>query len=325
MSKELTELGVLLAAYKRMLLIRRMEEALIDYYFKNKVMSFVHFYVGQEAVAVGVCDALSSDDKVLGNHRSHGHYLAKGGDPGRMVAELLGRSTGCCGGNGGSMHMIDKSVNFIGSTPILGSVAPISAGSALTQKLKRSPHITASFFGDGASEEGVVYETLNFAALFKLPLLLVVENNLYSVMTKLHDRRSTDHDLGKIAEGFGVQYLKADGNDYLDVSRKAKSLVEGIKSDRKPALLECITFRHMAHSAPICDDKIGYREIDTPENRSREDSVLKLERIIIGAGGEADLRSIQAEVEAVVVGAMDFGVGSPYPEQTEIFKHVYHE
>jgi pyruvate dehydrogenase E1 component alpha subunit len=325
MSEEPTELCVLLAAYKRMLLIRRMEEALIDYYFKNKVMSFVHFYVGQEAVAVGVCDALSPGDKVLGNHRSHGHYLAKGGDPGRMVAELLGRSTGCCGGNGGSMHMIDKSVNFIGSTPILGSVAPISAGSALTQKLKKSPHITASFFGDGASEEGVVYETLNFAALFKLPLLLVVENNLYSVMSKLHDRRSADHDLGKIARGFGMQYLRADGNDYLDVSRKAKSLVAGIKADQKPALLECITFRHMAHSAPICDDKIGYREIDTPENRTREDSVLKLEKIIVGLGGEADLKSIQTEVEAVVSRAMEFGVESPYPEQSEIFKHVYHE
>ena len=325
MSEKTTQLDVLLAAYKRMLLIRRMEEALIDYYFKNKVMSFVHFYVGQEAVAVGVCDALSPDDKVLGNHRSHGHYLAKGGDPGRMVAELLGRSTGCCGGNGGSMHMIDKSVNFIGSTPILGSVAPISAGSALTQKLKKSPHITASFFGDGASEEGVVYETLNFAALFKLPLLLVVENNLYSVMSKLHDRRSVDHDLGKIAMGFGVQYLRADGNDYLDVSQKAKMLVAGIKSDRKPALLECITFRHMAHSAPICDDKIGYREIDTPENRTREDSVLKLERIITGLGGDAELESIRADVEVVVSAAMEFGVESPYPEQSEIFKHVYHE
>ena len=325
MSEKTTQLDVLLAAYKRMLLIRRMEEALIDYYFNNKVMSFVHFYVGQEAVAVGVCDALSPDDKVLGNHRSHGHYLAKGGDPGRMVAELLGRSTGCCGGNGGSMHMIDKSVNFIGSTPILGSVAPISAGSALTQKLKKSPHITASFFGDGASEEGVVYETLNFAALFKLPLLLVVENNLYSVMSKLHDRRSVDHDLGKIAMGFGVQYLRADGNDYLDVSQKAKMLVAGIKSDRKPALLECITFRHMAHSAPICDDKIGYREIDTPENRTREDSVLKLERIITGLGGDAELESIRADVEAVVSAAMEFGVESPYPAQSEIFKHVYHE
>lgn len=314
-----------LNAYKKMFLIRRMEEALIKYYFDNKVMSFVHFYVGQEAVAVGVCDNLEHDDNVLGNHRSHGHYLAKGGDPKAMTAELLGKVTGCCRGKGGSMHMIDKSVNFIGSTPILGSVAPISAGSALTQKILKKNNITVSFFGDGASEEGVVYETVNFAALFKLPLLLVIENNLYSVMSKLGDRRSPKYDVSKIVDGLGASYLKADGNDYFDVYEKARKAVDIIKNEGRPCVLECQVFRHMAHSAPITDDKIGYREIDTPENREKEDSVKKLRRYLLQYYSEEDIIKIESEINEIVNDSIDFAVNSSLPDKKELFTDVYYE
>ena len=314
----------MIKAYKQMFLIRKLEESLVKYYFDNKIMSFVHFYVGQEAVAVGVCENLKHNDNVLGNHRSHGHYLAKGGDPNRMVAELLGKVTGCCRGKGGSMHMIDKSVNFIGSTPILGSVAPISAGSALTQKLTNSDNITVSFFGDGASEEGVVYETINFASLFKLPLLLVVENNLYSVMSKLNDRRSEKHDLEKIVTGFGAKYYKANGNDFFDVYDKTKLAIENIKEHKQPVVLECVVFRHMAHSAPICDDKIGYRELDKPENREKEDSVKNLRIELLKEFSELDIILVEDEVNLQVKSAMDFGVNSPYPEHEELYKDVYH-
>ena len=316
----------LVAAYQKMFLIRRTEEALVKYYFDNKIMSFVHFYIGQEAVAVGVCQNLELGDKVLGNHRSHGHYLAKGGDPQKMVAELLGKAGGCCRGKGGSMHMIDKSVNFIGSTPILGSVAPISAGSALTQKLTKSKNITVSFFGDGASEEGCVYETLNFSALFKLLLVLVVENNLYSVNSKLTDRRSAAHSLDKIVDGFGLNYFRADGNDYLDVSQKARVAIDSVKNTGTPSVLECITFRHMAHSAPICDDKIGYREIDTPENRKKEDSLFKLRAHILENGtDEAILLQIEAETEEIVSEAIKYAENSPLPDKEELMKDIYHE
>lgn len=314
-----------LNAYKKMFLIRRMEEALIRYYFDNKVMSFVHFYVGQEAVAVGVCDNLEHDDNVLGNHRSHGHYLAKGGDPKAMTAELLGKITGCCRGKGGSMHMIDKKVNFIGSTPILGSVAPISAGSALTQKILNKNNITVSFFGDGASEEGVVYETINFAALFKLPLLLVIENNLYSVMSKLGDRRSAKYDVSKIVDGLGASYFKADGNDYFDVYEKTRKAVDIIKNEGRPCVLECQVFRHMAHSAPITDDKIGYREIDTPENREKEDSVKKLRRYLLQYYSEEDILKIEDEINETVKDSIDFAVNSPLPDKKELFTDVYYE
>lgn len=314
-----------LNAYRKMYLLRKMEEELVEYYRIHKVMSFVHFYIGQEAVAVGICDALEHDDRVFGNHRSHGHYLAKGGNPGKMVAECLGKATGCCRGKGGSMHMIDKSVNFIGSTPILGSVVPISAGSALQQKLTGAKNITVAFYGDGASEEGVVYETMNVSALFKLPLLLVVENNFYSVMSRLKDRRSDKYDLQKIAEGFGLKYLRADGNDYLDVADKAKQAVDLIKNHNQPVVLECITFRHMAHSAPIKDDGAGYREIDTIEYRNREDSVFRMRSDLLAVVNEEVIRGVENEVDQIVADAIEFGANSPYPSQDELYKDVYHE
>jgi len=315
----------ILQAYKKMFLIRRIEEDLVKHYFENKIMSFVHFYIGQEAVAVGVCENLNHEDNAFGNHRSHGHYLAKGGDPNRMVAELLGKVTGCCRGKGGSMHMIDRSVNFVGSTPILGSVAPISAGSALTQKLNNSENITVSFFGDGASEEGVVYETINFASLFKLPLLLVVENNLYSVMSKLKDRRSESHNLEKIVDGFGAKYYKADGNDFFDVYNKAKAAIENIKTNKQPSVLECITFRHMAHSAPICDDKIGYRDIDKMEDRQKHDSVKNLRTELLKEYSKTEIESVENEINANIKSAIDFGVTSPYPPHEDLYKDVYHD
>ena len=314
-----------LKAYQRMYLLRKMEEELVEYYRLHKVMSFVHFYIGQEAVAVGVCDALQHEDRVFGNHRSHGHYLAKGGDPNKMVAECLGKATGCCRGKGGSMHMIDKSVNFIGSTPILGSVAPIAAGSALQQKLTSSQSITVAFYGDGASEEGVVYETMNFSALFKLPLLLIVENNFYSVMSRLKDRRSENYNLQKIAEGFGLKYLRADGNDYLDVNEKAKSAVDSIKNHNQPVVLECITFRHMAHSAPIKDDAAGYREVDTIDYRNREDSVFRMRSDLVSHFSEDAIREVEQRVDGVVSDAIAFGANSPYPSQDELYKDVYHD
>lgn len=256
-----------LQAYKKMFLIRIAEQEIAAMYLRDKIMSFVHFYVGQEAVAVGVCDALIKADKVLGNHRSHGHYLARGGDLKKMVCELLGKENGSSRGKGGSMHMIDKSVNFIGSTPILGSIVPLACGTAFEQKYHHKNDIAVAFFGDGAFEEGVVYETLNLAALFKLPLLLVVENNLFSVNSKLRDRRSDAYDIEKIVTGFGVHYMRADGNEYGDVFEKSKEIVAQVRMGR-PAVLECITYRHMAHSAPIFDE--GYREEDNAESGGKK-------------------------------------------------------
>jgi TPP-dependent pyruvate/acetoin dehydrogenase alpha subunit len=314
----------LLDAYKKMFLIRAAEEEIAKYYLENKVFSFVHFYVGQEAVAVGVINALEKEDRVMGNHRSHGHYLAKGGDLKRMVAELLGRENGLAKGKGGSMHMIDKSVNFVGSTPILGSVVPLANGSAFEQKYNKKNSVTAVFCGDGAFEEGVVYETINLAGLFKLPFLLVIENNLYAVNSKLKDRRSENYDVEKLVNGLGVRYVKANGNDYEDVYTKTNDLVRSMREGAGPAVLECITYRHMAHSAPLFDDAQGYREEDVFDIRVEKDSVRKVRATLLSSGiKEEEIVQIETETRAHVVECIKDAASSKYPQKETLYEHLY--
>ncbi len=307
-----------------MLLIRIAEEEIAALYLKNKIMSFVHFYVGQEAVAVGVSDNLHLEDRAMGNHRSHGHYLAKGGNLRAMICELLGKEKGSSHGKGGSMHMIDKAVNFTGSTPILGSIVPLAAGSAFEQKYHRRDSITAVYFGDGASEEGVVYEVLNLAALFGLPILFVIENNLYSVNSKLRDRRSADYSVEKIVSGLGVKYLKANGNDYEDVHAQAGTLIKSIRAGHGPSLLECITFRHMAHSAPIMDDAQGYREEDVLEKRLQEDPIKKVKTKLLSQGiKEEELAVLEKEIRAQVSSDIQFAISAPYPAKESLYTDLY--
>lgn len=311
-----------ITAYKKMYLIREAEGQLVDLYLKEKIMSFVHFCIGEEAVAVGVCDALEKEDRVYGNHRSHGHFLAKGGNLKAMIAELLGKETGITHGKGGSMHMIDKSVNFNGSTPILGSVIPIACGSAFEQKYKAKSSVSVAFFGDGASEEGVFYETLNLAALFKLPLLLVIENNLYSVNSKLNERRSDKYDVEKIVTGLGGVYVKVDGNDYLSVLDSAKFLVEGVRALGGPAVLECVTYRHMAHSAPIFDE--NYRGEDVFEKRVEADPLKRMRLNLLDNGTkEAEIKDVEESVKKEVSEAIQFAKDSQYPDKKELFNDLY--
>lgn len=310
-----------LEAYKKMLLIRVAEQEIVNLYLREKIMSFVHFCVGQEAVAVGVCDLLTKDDRVLGNHRSHGHYLAKGGDLKRMICELLGKENGSSRGKGGSMHLTDKSVNFIGSTPILGSVVPLACGSAFEQKYNKKKSITVVFYGDGASEEGVVYETYNLAALFKLPILFVIENNLFAVNSKLRDRRSADYDAEKITAGFGLAYQKADGNDFADVSKKAENLIKNVRGGR-PAVLECVTYRHMAHSAPIFDE--GYREEDVLEKRLEKDPIKKIRNTLLAHGvSEKKLIKIEEDTKNYVLKSIKFALSSKYPTKKVLYTNFY--
>lgn len=310
-------------AYERMLYLRVAEQELVKLYLDKKIFSMVHFYVGQEAVAVGVCDALRPEDKVLGNHRSHGHYLAKGGDFKKMVAELLGRATGVARGKGGSMHMIDKDANFIGSTPLLGSVAPIAAGVAFEQKYHGKDAITVAFFGDGASEEGVVYETYNIAGLYEVPLLLVIENNLFSINSRVHERRAPGYDLQKLLDGFGLIHDRADGNDYEDVHAKASALIERVRTEKRPAVLECMTYRHMAHSTPLMEEK--YRQIDTLEEREAKDSVARMRAQLIEGGVDAeDLRALEEKLRAEARADIEVAETAPFPEQEEMFTDMYH-
>ena len=314
----------LLEAYKRMLFIRVAEEELVKLYLDHKLFSMVHFYIGEEAVAVGVCDALQPDDKVLGNHRSHGHYLAKGGNFRRMVCELLGRANGLARGKGGSMHMIDKSVNFVGSTPLLGSVAPLVTGMAFEQKYNKRDGITVGFYGDGASEEGAVYESYNLAALYCVPVLFVIENNLFAINSKLRDRRAPGYNLGKILDGFGIAYRKADGNDYEDVHAKAAELVELVRREKRPAVLEAAVYRHLAHSTPLMDEK--HREEDTHEARTQKDAITKLRKQLVASGvAEQELIDMESQLREQVLVDIEFALQSPYPQKEELFTDQYYQ
>lgn len=271
---------ILQEAYERMLLIRLAEEAIEKDFLENRIMSFYHSSKGQEAVAVGVAMALQPEDRFYGNHRSHSHYLAKGGNLYRMFAEIYGKADGCCRGYGGSMHMLDRSVNFMGSTPLLGSVAPIAAGSAFEQKESGSQNITACFFGDGASEEGVVYESVNLAAVKKLPVLFVVEDNMYAVNTPESARRHPRFSRRMLYESLGARFLEADGGDFCEVYNQATMLAKALRNGKGPGVLHVVTYRHMAHSGPIKDESVRAHTGDTEAARAADDPITNLAKIL---------------------------------------------
>jgi TPP-dependent pyruvate/acetoin dehydrogenase alpha subunit len=309
--------------YSKMYLLRRAESVIAEHYFENKIFSFVHFYIGQEAVAVGVCANLDIEDRVFGNHRSHGHYLAKGGDLSAMFAEMLGKKTGCCKGKGGSMHMLDRSVGFMGSTPILASAAPIAVGSSLQQKMSSSKNLTVVFVGDGAAEEGVFYESLNLASLMNLPILFVIENNLYSVNSPKSARKSEDHSYEKICHGMGMKYFHSNGNDVSNVISTTRDALISIKNGNGPAVIEATVYRHMAHSAPIKDDKAGYRVVDTEEERNNQDSLLRARQQLLESHDEGFAKKIEESIEKVISEALDFAINSEDPSEHELTEGLF--
>lgn len=314
----------LLLAYRDMYFIRRAEQVIAEHYLSERVFSFVHFYVGQEAVAVGLSRALKPEDKVIGNHRSHGHYLAKGGSLFRMYSEMLGKEAGCCGGKGGSMHMLDRDRNFLGSTPILSSGVPIAAGVAMAEKFLGTDLIALVYMGDGASEEGPVYETLNLAAVFNLPLLIVLEDNLYSVNSPKSARRAPEFDMKTVVNGLGVAYFSADGNSYENVHSVGKEAVEFVRTSSKPAIIHCRVFRHMAHSSPLMDDHLGYRTEDTVDARGQNDSLAKLRsQIVASAGNELSLQTLEREVDVEVAKALEEAVLAREPSSDQLLGGVY--
>lgn len=318
---------LILTAYKQMLRIRLTEERLVKEYLEKNIRSFIHLSIGQEAVAVGVCMNLSKNDYVFGNHRSHGHYLAKGGNLKKMIAELYGKSAGCSRGRGGSMHLIDKSVGFMGSISILASVVPISVGAAFSIKKQGKKNLCAVFLGDGASDEGVFYESVNFASLFKVPILFVVENNLYAVMSDASARHSKSYALNNIVTGLGANYLKSDGNDVLDVYDTTQKGIEKIFESGNPTVIECMTFRHMAHSGPIFDDKIGYRVQDDWDTRISKCPIRNLKDKIVkmNIADLETLNEIEEKINEEINDAIRFAEECPFPKAEELMEDVYSE
>ena len=245
---------------KEMVRIRSTEEKISSKYKNWEMRCPVHLSIGQEAIAVGVCENLDKNDKIVTTHRSHAHYLAKGGSLNGMIAELHGKETGCAKGLGGSMHLIDLKAGVYAAVPIVGSTIPIGTGIAWANKLKRNKGIVVAFFGDGATEEGVFFESLDFAALHKLPILFICENNEYSVYSHISKRQSKKRDILKIAKSMGVNSLKVSGNSVEKIFLESKKIIKKNKKNSGPYLIEFKTYRNLEHCGPNNDDKLGYRK-----------------------------------------------------------------
>lgn len=255
----LAQQSLSLDLYQEMLRIRLIEESIARRYHEQKMRCPVHLSIGQEAVAVGVCKAALHTDYLISNHRAHAHYLAKGGNLKAMLAEIYGKVTGCCIGRGGSMHLVDRSVGMYGSTPIVGGSIPIGVGLAFATWLKQEKDVTIVFFGEGATEEGVFVESLNFAALKNLPVLFVCENNFYSVYSPLNVRQPERRDRAAIARAHGIAAKSGYGNDVEEVYRLAEEAIGSIREGNGPVFLEFETYRHREHCGPNFDNDIGYR------------------------------------------------------------------
>ena len=246
--------------FESMLRIRLVEESIANKYSEQKMRCPTHLSIGQEAIAVGVCANLTSQDQVLSTHRAHAHYLAKGGCLNSMMAEIYGKASGCSKGMGGSMHLIDTSVGFMGSTAIVANTIPVAVGLALEKKLTRKKSIACVFFGDGATEEGAFYESVNFAIIHSLPILFICENNLYSVYSGLEVRQPVDRKIYKMVRAMGLSAQHGNGNDVEEVARKVKHAKTMILKSGGPQFLEFDTYRWREHCGPNFDNNIGYRE-----------------------------------------------------------------
>ena len=246
--------------FESMLRIRLVEESIANKYSEQKMRCPTHLSIGQEAIAVGVCANLTLQDQVLSTHRAHAHYLAKGGCLNSMMAEIYGKASGCSKGMGGSMHLIDTSVGFMGSTAIVGNTIPVAVGLALEKKLTRKKSIACVFFGDGATEEGAFYESVNFAIIHSLPILFICENNLYSVYSGLEVRQPVDRKIYKMVRAMGLSAQHGNGNDVEEVARKVKHAKTMILKSGGPQFLEFDTYRWREHCGPNFDNNIGYRE-----------------------------------------------------------------
>lgn len=319
-TRELSE--KLLYSMKR---IRAVEETIAERYSEWKMRCPTHLCTGQEAVAAGICTALAKDDFVVSTHRSHGHYIAKGGSLDRMIAEIYGKATGCSSGRGGSMHLIDESVGFMGSTSIVGGTIPVGTGLGFSINLHSGNQISCVFLGDGATEEGVFYESLNFAALKKLPVLFVCENNLYSVYSPLKVRQPSGRRIFQTAQCIGVASDAGDGNDILEVYRKAHHAISKIRSGDGPFFLEFMTYRWREHCGPNFDNDIGYRSVDEYEEWKRKDPVhLFAERLLVEQVlSMDDIEAMDRAIANEVAQAFAFAESSPFPSGAEAGKNVY--
>ena len=311
--------------YKDLIRIRSVENTIARKYSEQKMRCPVHLSVGQEAIAVGICSNLTKQDKIFTAHRSHAHYLAKGGSLNKMIAELYGKSTGCAKGKGGSMHLIDLESGVLGAVPIVGSTIPIGVGAAWAESLKKTKNITAIFFGEGATEEGVFQESLDYASLRKLPVLFVCENNNYSVYSSLEKRQSYNRSILKIAKSIGIEGIHLDGNDVLKIYKKAKEVIFKMKKKQSPFFFLLDTFRHLEHCGPANDDDLGYRSKQYIDYWLKKCPVRKIEKFLLRKNilNVDAISHLKNKVNKEIQNAFNFAEKSKFPKKIELHKDIY--
>jgi len=313
----------LLNLYRTMLTIRRFEERVVIDYRSGAIPGIVHSYIGQEAVATGVCTNLRRDDRIISNHRGHGHCIAKGADLNRMMAEIYGRKTGYCKGKGGSMHIADFAIGMLGANGIVAGGLPISAGAAMAAQLEGGDKVAVVFFGDGASNEGEFHEVLNLASIWRLPLVFACENNGYGVNTPVKVATGLDYVSKRAEGGYGIPGIVVDGNDVVEVYEATKKALTGVRRGKGPVFLEFITYRWRGHyEQPGLADLRPVEEIEAWKVKC---PVVCFERKLLkdGVATKRTLGEINAEVMARIQAAVDYALASPLPKPEDALDDVF--
>lgn len=313
--------GLLFDMYRRMVLIRKFEDMVYDVYSRGIMPGLAHLYTGMEAIAVGVCMNLSQRDNITSTHRGHGHLLAKGGDPKRMFAELLGKDTGYNRGKGGSMHIVDMSLGILGANGIVGGGMGIATGAALSAQIDEDDRVSVCFFGDGAINEGIFYETANMASIWSLPVIYVMENNGYGEYTS--HKESTAGSGPARAEAMNIPARSIDGNDVFEVYETAGWAVKRARNGDGPSFIECKSYRWRGHHMGDQGDTYGYRTQEEIETWMEKDPIRRLRSRVGERIDSSLLDNIDTEITQLIDEAVQYAKDAPFPASTEVYTDVY--
>ncbi len=314
----------LLQMYFVMVKIRNFENAITDVYSRGLMNGLAHLYIGEEAIAAGVCANLTTEDYAVSTHRGHGHLIAQGADLKKMMAEILGRKDGYCKGKGGSMHIMDVSKGILGANGIVAAGIPIGTGAAYSAKYRNTDQVVVSFFGDAGSNQGTFHESINMAAAWKLPVVYVCENNLYGISVDI--RKVTGNpNIADRAIGYGIPGVSVDGNDVLEVYRATKEAFSLARKGEGPTLLECKTYRHKGHH--VGDPGTAYRLQKELEEWLKKDPIKTFKERLINEKivKEDELNTLDEEAKSLVKEAVQFAEDSPFPEPEEAFEDLFYE
>jgi len=311
--------------FKKMFFIREVENKIVENYPDKEIRCPVHLSIGQEAIAVGICKNLSKNDKILSAHRSHAHYLAKGGNLDSMLGELYGKETGCAKGKGGSMHLQDHNVGMIAAVPIVGSTLPIGVGVAWANKLKKIKGMVVIFFGDGTTEEGVFLESLDFASLHKLPILFICENNFFSVYSALSKRQSSKRKIINISKALGIRSKKLDGNNVEKIYLESKRIINNIKKGSGPYLLELETFRHLEHCGPYNDDYLNYRSKKFISEWRKKCPIANYKKKLLSSKilSNNEFVNYKKRINKIILNSFLKAKSSKFPNKKQLYKDIY--